>query len=422
MAVHRPGRGGGLAGTPSTPGATKGMFGGFTSPQSGMAHITGLTSALRHSPHTHGFGGVGLGHVRFDKDVTVRHFEASASMLGPISPPLHHSSMHLDSSMRSADLAAAIKPGSTPILPEERGASFSQWCSSSRTRLRTRLNESEDLRRKSVRGLSVSSLSPGMGGVMVGLQDSRSNLDPRRSSVGQSWGGGGSPGMGLSRSLSHTSSPADRWWLSQPDAATDYCFKILSERGGARVIFSEARTRALAPQTSHGLEPAAALLEQTARGVRRWIGYQVVRHVISLMDQIEHDAAKGLHQRSAPRPAAAGTTPAALGGFGAPAVAGGFGAPALGGAFGAPAAGAGGFAAPNGFGVPNALQQQTPAAVEMARQEEEEVLKRANALDRREQVFLTHSRCASCYPLSCFPPLYSMVFPLLPDWNEFWQG
>jgi len=140
------------------------------------------------------------------------------------------------------------------------------------------------------------------------------------------------------------------------------------------------------------------------------------------MDQMERDAAKGLYQRSAPRPAVAGTTPAAPGGFGAPAVAGSFGAPALGGAFGAPAAGAGGFAAPGGFGVPSALQQQTPAAVEMARQEEEEVLKRANALDRREQVFWTHSCCASCYPLSCLPPSYSMAFPLLPDWNEFWQG
>ena len=54
-----------------------------------------------------------------------------------------------------------------------------------------------------------------------------------------------------------------------------------------QVLYVEARVHVLAPTMSAFLPPPARLLEQTACGVRRWIGVQVVRHVIALLDQVE---------------------------------------------------------------------------------------------------------------------------------------
>jgi hypothetical protein len=364
------------------------MFGGFTSPQ----NFSNLTGVLKGSPHTHGFGGGG--NVRFNEELTVHHFSPTDSALGPTSPSMRQTTgvewMHLDSPLRPADLGSAIKPGLTPILPEERSTSFSKWCSSRRSRL----NESEDLRRKSVRSISGSSLgsanagkgSPGMGG--IAFQDSRSGLDSRRNSLGQ-WSGAGSPAKGLHRSLSLSTNTVDRWWLDKPDGAADYCDKILSE-SATRVLFTDARIRVLAPQINQQLPPPAALLEQTAHGVRRWIGCHVLGHVITLMAQVEQDAAKGFHKPAAPKAAAPGPAPGtfgvpAAGGFGG----GAFGAPAAGGAVGAPAGGAFGALPPANAQQQQQQQQQQQAAADKARKEELEEMVRANALDRKEQVCTT---------------------------------
>ena len=376
--VHRPGRGGGFGCPPSTPGArgAESIFGGLASPQEGVP---------KNSPHTHGFGGGG--NVRFNEEVTFYNFSPSdAAALQPNSPP-DRRSMQFDLSLQQADLASATKPGMTPILPEERSASFSKWCSARRTRL----NESDDLRRKNMRGFGVSGVGSMALSSISGLQDSRLHA-PNRSAVSRSPGdspgvGGGSPAMGLSRSRSLTSSHTERWWLEVTDGAIGYCDQILAQ-ARSRILFADARMRALVLQTSHGLAPAEALLEQTERGVRRWVGIQVMRHVLALVDQVDQDLAKGLHKpKSAPvASSAAGPAPTGGGIFGG-------GAPAFGTGGGGFGAGGGGFGA-GSFGQPAPVnaqqqqqkQQQEQAAAEKAKKEEEELLLRANALDRQNQL------------------------------------
>ena len=317
------------------------MFGGFTSPQSGVQ--LGLFSELasmRPSPQTHGFC---RGNVRFEEQPTV-HWVSDYSEKKPDQTPDY----------------SEIKPGMTPILPDERSTTFSRWCDERRRRV----NDSEEFRRKKTRALAPPARA----------NDARAGIDSRRSSMGQTLRG--SPGMGLGGS-SGMSSAVDRWWRSldtkldwQPGhRASDYCQQILLEQ----------RLRSLAPQTRHGLDPAAALLEQTSRGIRRWIGFQVVRHVLKLMDQVEKDAADGLHQKVALKNPAAGA-------FGAP-PASTFGA--FGGAFGAPAPAA-----------------AAPSAAETAKARQEE-LKRGNALDRQSQVVCLCVGAASRCTLKGSPRAHS---------------
>ena len=357
-------------------------MGGFSSPQPGlqMCLLSGLAGTMRPSPHTHGFG---RGNVRFDEQPTVHCFSPTESAN--------------DASLRPMDLdSSEIKPGMTPILPDERCTSFSKWCDSRRTRV----NDSEDLRRKKTRALT-SSLSTSRG--IVGYE-SRGSADSRRSPMGQTLRG--SPGMGFG-GLAGASSAADRWWLDPKwdghlakwegqavQKVSDYCQQLLAESGSRVVSWDAMRMQSLAPQTSQGLEPAAALLEQTSRGIRRWLGLQVVRHVLAIMDHVEKDAADGLHKPVAPKAAAAAAAPAPA--FGVP-----FGQP---GAFGAPAAAGGGFGARTApFGASAAPQQQQQAAAsaaasDKAKQEEEEETKRGNAFDRRNQVVcfgaVFSARCA----------------------------
>jgi hypothetical protein len=295
------------------------MFGGF--------------STMRPSPQTHGFG---RGNVRFEEQPTVHNFS-------PLDSANDFSSRPIDE-----DLISEMKPGMTPILPDERSTTFARWCDERRTRV----NDSEEFRRKKTRA------PPPPSRAMV-VNDARAGIDSRRSSMRQTLQG--SPGMGLGWS-SGTSSAVDRWWRSdahwQPPGhrASDYCQQILSEQ----------RLRSLAPQTRHGLDPVqpAALLEQTSRGMRRWIGFQVVRHVLKLMDQVEKDAADGLHKQVAHQKV---ENPGVAAGFSAPTAFGNFGG------------------GPTAFGnVPaQAAAAPSAAATEEARQQE---LKRANALDRRSQV------------------------------------
>jgi hypothetical protein len=331
------------------------MFGGFTSPQSGvqLGPFSELAS-IRPSPQTHGFC---RGNVRFEEQPTV-HWVSDYSEKKPDQTPDY----------------SEIKPGMTPILPDERSTTFSRWCDERRRRV----NDSEEFRRKRTRALAPPARA----------NDARAGIDSRRSSMGQTLRG--SPGMGLGGS-SGMSSAVDRWWRSldtkldwQPGhRASDYCLQILSEQ----------RLRSLAPQTRHGLDPAAALLEQTSRGIRRWIGFQVVRHVLKLMDQVEKDAADGLHKKVAlknPAPAAA----PAPGAFGAPAA----------GAFGVSAAGA--FGAFGGtFGAP-APAAAAPSAAETAKARQEE-LKRGNALDRQSQVVCLCVGAASRCTLKGSPRAHS---------------
>ena len=349
-------------------------MGGFTSPQPGlqMSLLSGLAATMRPSPHTHGF------NVRFHEQPTVHCFSPTDSAN--------------DALLRQKDLDySEIKPGMTPILPDERSTPFAKWCDSRRSRV----NDSEELRRKKRGGYESRSSVARMGGY-----ESRSSVDSRRSSIGHTLRGSSGTGFGGSAGAS---SAADRWW-DHPKwdekqgikKVSDYCQSILSE-SGSRVVFWDAqRMQSLAPQTIHGLEPAAALLEQTSRGIRRWIGFQVVRHVLALMDQVEKDATDGLHKRVAPKAAAPAAAPAPAGfGFGQP------------GAFGAPAAGGGGFGAPSPFGAAAAAQQQQAAVsaveAEKARQEEEEATKRGNAFDRQNQVACLGVVFSSCCALKDSP-------------------
>lgn len=292
----------------------------------------------------------------------------------------------LDVSLRPGDLASAIKPGMTPILPEERSTSFAKWCSSRRSRL----NDSEDLRRKNAR--VNSSL-----GMMTSPHAARSTIDTRRSPAAQaSRGPSDSPAMGLSRSLYPASGCSDRWWLNDPDWATDYCLKILSESATSIWLLDASGMRSPGTQTSQGFERAAALLEQTSRGLRRWIGSQVLRYVVLLMDQVEKDSANGLHKPTAPK-AAQSAPPSAVGMFGQPA----FGQTAPGGAFGAPA--------PFGASANVAQQQQPAHAVAKTKQEEEQTLKRAKALDRQNQVLSIRLFLGSAIMLMAFARKIGML-------------
>ena len=318
---------------------------------------------MTRSPHAHGFGAGGGTGVRFNPEVTFHNFSPDISSLAPNSPTL---SLAQNSTPKHCPANVAL--GKTPILPEERSTSFSQWCNSRRKNA-LRMNDSDELRRKtpaSMLGMSTSAVavraSPG----------NLTNLDVRRPSMGSpSWTEGGSPGLGKWL-LQAAAAPADRWWLDKTDGACDYCSRILSE-SGKRVLFGQARVRALAPPTSTLLPPEgppALLLEQTAQGVRRWIGLHVVRHVIALINQVRADDAKGLLEPPAP---AAATAAPAFGVVGAPPAFGGggtFGAKA----FGAPAANA------------QQQQQQQEEADEKAREEERKGLMRANAIERKQQV------------------------------------
>lgn len=328
--------------------------------------------------------------MRFSEQVTLHLFSPSDAALAPTSPNLQQSfemrALNFDSSLRPTDIASAIKPGMTPILPEERSTSFAKWCSSRRSRP----NESDDLRRKSMRSVH----SPSSGSCMVpmggGALDSRTSL-----SLDGQWGsvGGRSPAArasrspggaaalaqtALTKSLSSTAHGTNRWWLERGDGACDYCKQILSEAELMRGLFAETFMRSLVPQSSPGMPPSAALLQQTSRGVRRWVGFQVVRHVLALMDQVDKDAAKGMHKPQVPKPQPA-AAPAA-GGFGGGGGGFGFGGGG-GGAFGAPAAGFGGAAA-----NPQQQQQQQQEAAERARTQGDQDLIRAAALDRLDQV------------------------------------
>lgn len=308
--------------------------------------------------------------------MTFHNFSPDFSSLAPTSPTLHLS--------RSAtpNQIANIALGKTPLLPEERSTSFSKWCSSRRTRM----NESDNLRRKSGLGVGGSSVAVRGSPVSPGALDSRRPPMGLRS---PSWADGGSPNKGLAQWLSQTGAfPTDRWWLDKPDGAYDYSLRTLSE-SGQRVIFAQSRTRPLAPPASPFLAPPALLLEQTAHGMRRWIGLQVVRHVIVLMKHVEKDDADGLGDP----PAAAAPSAAAV--------------PSAGALFAAPAAAGGGFggfgAAPLGapLGASANPQQQQQAAAKAAKVKKKELMQ-AKARERKQQVGLLAPGCLHCcLTISC---------------------
>ena len=303
------------------------MFGGFPSPQSGV----------RPSPQTHGFS---RGNVRFEEQPTVHCFPPSDSATDSSSKN-HWQSPRADYS--------EIKPGMTPILPDERSIIFARWCDERRRRV----NDSEEFRRKKT-GASHSSSR-----AMV-VNDARAGID------------GGRKILSLMSPPPRRRSPDTKLDGQPGHRASDYCLRIVLEQ----------RLRFLAPQTRHGLSAdtvraapalsraadearAAELLEQTSRGIRRWIGFQVLRHVVKLMDQVEKDEADGLHKKFVPNNPAPAAAAGAFSGFGAPV--------AFGGNFGAPGA----------FGPAPAAAAPSAAETEKARQEE---LKRGNALDRKSQV------------------------------------
>ena len=181
------------------------FFGVFASPRSDGGQL-GARSPYPHehtSPYAHGFAGGATG-VRFNPDVTLHTFSPDvASSLAGTSP-----SVRLSPAAGSAS-PANMPLGRTPMLPEERATSFSKWCSARRTRV----NESEDLRRKSAaRGALPGAVAvpAHTRGLLAGLEDS--SREARRSSVGSgsAWAEGGAAAAGRGKLLGQAPA-ADRW-------------------------------------------------------------------------------------------------------------------------------------------------------------------------------------------------------------------